>query len=263
MKHDFHQRKQNRIKHAENQALKNEQESDKFYQQSKDMAGAIPMGQPILVGHHSEQRDRNYRDKIHNTMGKSVAASQKAAYYTEKADIIKSNAAISADDPEAIIKLEQELRTLVGTQDFMKAANKAVRKKDRDGFLKLKFGTPELWDLLIVPKYGEVGFPKYRLTNNGANIRRIEKRIQELKALEVKPAMDKMINGVRIFENRGANRLQLIFEGKPAAEVIQILKRNGFRWCRSESAWQRQITGNAFFAVKMIIPALTHGDRLD
>lgn len=252
MKHDFHRRKQNRINHAENQAAKNEQDSERFYLQSKEMASVIPMGQPILVGHHSEKSDRNYREKIHNTMGKSVAASQKAAYYTEKAESIKSNSAISSDDPEAILKLEQELRTLVGTQDFMKAANKAIREKDKDGFLKLKFGTPEMWELLIVPKYGEIGFPRYRLTNNGANIRRIEKRINELKALETKTVMDKTINGVRIFENREANRLQLIFNGKPAADIIQQLKRNGFRWCRSESAWQRQITGNAFFAVKMI-----------
>lgn len=94
MKHNFHQRKENRIDHAENMALKKEAESDQLYLRSKEMAGVIPMGQPILVGHHSESCDRNYRDKTHNTMGKSVAVSKKAAYYADKAESIKNNDAI-------------------------------------------------------------------------------------------------------------------------------------------------------------------------
>ena len=49
--------------------------------------------------------------------------------------------------------------------------------------------------------------------------------------------MDKIINGIQIFENRETNRLQLTFDGKPSADIIQELKRDGFRWYRSESAW--------------------------
>jgi hypothetical protein len=30
------------------------------------MAGCIPLGQPVLVGHHSEGRDRNFRARIDN-----------------------------------------------------------------------------------------------------------------------------------------------------------------------------------------------------
>jgi hypothetical protein len=153
MKHDFHQRKQNRIVHAENQALKNEAESDQLYLRTKEMASVIPMGQPILVGHHSEKRDRNYRAKIDNTMGRSVAAGKKAEYYTEKAQSIKDNDAIFSDDPEALLKLEQKLATLKGTQVFVKAANRMVRKNDREGFLKLKFAKSEMWTELITPQY--------------------------------------------------------------------------------------------------------------
>lgn len=50
------------------------------------MASVIPFGQPILIGHPSEQRDRNYRDKIHNTFGKAFAMQDKAAYYEDKAE---------------------------------------------------------------------------------------------------------------------------------------------------------------------------------
>lgn len=90
MKHNFHQRKENRIEHAENMASKKEAESTQLYLRSREMANAIPMGQPILIGHHSERQDRNYRERIHDTMGRSVAASNKAAYYADKADSFKT-----------------------------------------------------------------------------------------------------------------------------------------------------------------------------
>lgn len=50
------------------------------------MASVIPMRQPILVGHHSEGRNRRYREKIWNTTGKSVKAQGKAGYYADKAE---------------------------------------------------------------------------------------------------------------------------------------------------------------------------------
>lgn len=46
------------------------QESAKLAQKAHDMASVIPMGQPILVGHYSEGRDRRYRAKIHDTFGR-------------------------------------------------------------------------------------------------------------------------------------------------------------------------------------------------
>ncbi|MES2456275.1 MAG: hypothetical protein V4594_12060 [Bacteroidota bacterium] len=95
------------------------------------------------------------------------------------------------------------------------------------------------------------------MTNNNANIKRIEKRISGLKSIAYTIAVHETINGVRIFENREANRLQLFFEGKPAAEVIKKLKQHGFRWCRSEVAWQRHISINALFWGRQIANSLT------
>jgi len=44
-------------------------------QQVLDM---IPMGQPVLVGHHSERRHRRDLDRAHNAIGKSVNARKEA-----------------------------------------------------------------------------------------------------------------------------------------------------------------------------------------
>lgn len=66
-----------------------------------------------------------------------------------------------------------------------------------------------MWEELIQPKFGGQGFAHFTLTNNSANIRRIEKRVDALKNQVQTVAVDTVINGVRILENREANRLQL------------------------------------------------------
>ena len=57
-------------------------------------------------------------------------------------------------------------------------------------------------------------------------------------------------------ENTDNMRLQLIFDGKPEPEVREILKKNGFRWAPSQSAWQRQLTNNAKYALKEVMSEL-------
>ncbi|RZJ78795.1 MAG: DUF3560 domain-containing protein [Chryseobacterium sp.] len=56
----------------------------------EEMASAIPMGQPTLIGHNFEKRDRNYRNKIYSAMGRSIEKSKEAAYYAEKAKPLKT-----------------------------------------------------------------------------------------------------------------------------------------------------------------------------
>lgn len=86
------QRAEHRTESAEYRAEKATKESEQTYERAKNMAGAIPFGQPILIGHHSEQRDRNYRDKIYNTFGKSFKLQEKAEYYKDKAESAKYTA---------------------------------------------------------------------------------------------------------------------------------------------------------------------------
>lgn len=257
MKHNFEERKQNRIDHANEQAQKNEQKAESLYNQAKKMASVIPFGQPILVGHHSEQRDRNYRNKIHNTFGKSFEAQDKAAYYERKAEAIENNNAIFSDDPQALDKLKEKLKSLQDAQEFMKAANKCIKKQDKTAFLKLPFATEKMWEQLIIPDplHG-MGFASYRLQNNNANIARIKKRIEFLENQAGKATQEIEINGVLLVENTEANRLQLFFSGIPAEEIRKKLKQNGFRWCRSEGAWQRHLTPWAIRIARDLLQSL-------
>lgn len=49
------------------------------------LAAAIPFGQPILVGHHSERRARRDQERIHTDMGKAIAEGERAAHWAGKA----------------------------------------------------------------------------------------------------------------------------------------------------------------------------------
>lgn len=66
--------------------------SEVLYDQAKGMASKIPFGQPILVGHHSEKSDRNYRAKIENKFIKSLDELEKAEYYAQKSEQAKKTA---------------------------------------------------------------------------------------------------------------------------------------------------------------------------
>jgi hypothetical protein len=242
MKNNFEERRQNRVNYAQAQVAKNDKKAEQLYNSAKKMADCIPFGQPILVGHHSEKRDRNFRKRIHNTFGKSFEAQDKAKHYEQKAETIENNDAIFSDDPQAIEKLEKKLIGLQGSQQFMKAANKCIKKQDKEVFLKLPFATEKLWIELNTPSFrGRVGFPSYSLQNNNAEISRVKKRIEFLKREGARETRETTIKGVRLVENAEANRVQLFFDGKPSDEVRKILKTNGFRWCPSENAWQRHL----------------------
>lgn len=72
------------------------------------------------------------------------------------------------------------------------------------------------------------------------------------KKTEEKQSKEYEINGVEIVENTRDDRLQLYFDGKPEQEMINNLKKNGFRWSPKNKAWQRQLTDNARYALKRI-----------
>ncbi|MBA3826973.1 MAG: DUF3560 domain-containing protein, partial [Ktedonobacterales bacterium] len=60
-------------------------EANQLWERSDKMAEAIPLGQPILVGHYSEHRDRNYRKRIQNMTIKSIEESRTAQDLADKA----------------------------------------------------------------------------------------------------------------------------------------------------------------------------------
>lgn len=163
---------------------------------------------------------------------------------------------ISSDDPQAVEKLEAKLAALEKHQELMKAANVAIRMKDpTEGDAKLaELGyTPEDIAKLREPDFcGRIGYPAYLLQNNNANIRRIRGWIEELKKRTENTPEGWEFDGGRVVVNTTENRLQIIFDGKPDADIRTELKGEGFRWAPSQGTWQRQLTDNAMRAARRL-----------
>ena len=123
------ERKQNRIDRYNELARKAETKSIEAFEHSNSIVKCIPMGQPILVGHHSEKRHRRDLDKSWNAMGKSVQESEKAEYYRKKAEAAENNNAIYTEDEDSVERLEEKIARLEKLQQAMKDRNKIVRDK--------------------------------------------------------------------------------------------------------------------------------------
>ena len=139
----------------------------------------------------------------------------------------------------------------------MKAVNKAIRLKDtekgNEQLRNMGYSDEQIKQLREPDFCGRVG---YALQNNNANIHRIEGRIKSLQATKARGTLETENQFFKIVENAEAMRLQLFFEGKPEPEVREVLKSNGFRWAPSQSAWQRQLTNNARYALERVIEQL-------
>ena len=235
----------------------------------------IPLGQPILVGHHSERRHRKAIERAHNAMRRAAEENERAKELRRKAASV-GKSGISSDDPEAVTKLETKLNKLQTLQSFMVAMNKDVRKaikmggaenedavkavatairKLRPDISETKAGDCAL-NLLTPDFAGRYGFAPFLLSNNNAEIKRLEKRIKTLKARRAGVSKTTHYDGFTLVENVEANRIQFLFDGKPDEETRKIMKSKSYRWAPSQQAWQRQLTPNARYCLPSVLEAL-------
>jgi hypothetical protein len=214
----------------------------------------IPLGQPILVGHHSEKRHRKDLTRIDEHFAKAKEHHDKAEYFRRRAAAAESNVVIFSDDPDATEKLVDKIERLKKRQGVMKRANQLIRKADREGLADLGFSEETITKLFSQDYAGRVGFPNYALTNNSANIRRLEKRLAAIQNTQNdETTEERFTNGVCLVDNVEANRLQIFFPEIPSEEIRRELKRNGFHWSPTVGAWQRHRSNRAMYLAKLIL----------
>lgn len=254
------EKRQARIERLRDRAANARRESTELFQKSSKMAEVIPFGQPIHVGHYSERRDRNYRNRIHDTMGRSVKAGEKAEYYEHKAEAAENNNSIYLDDENSVQKLEAKVESLTRQQEMMKSANKIVRNKKLadvekiDQLKEIGFSEREAVSCMTPNYCGEIGFPSWQLSNNSAVIRNAKQRLEKAIKFKTTENREYEIGDVRVVENYEENRLQLFFSGKPDEDIRGKLKHNGFRWSPSNGCWQSYLNRYQIERAKDIIP---------
>lgn len=233
-KENYQERKEAKLERLQALADKKRNQSKEEFEQAKKMADVIPFGQPILVGHHSEGRDRNFRKKIDNKFRKSFETSGIADHYDDRVKAMNTNTAISQDDPEAIQKI------------MLKIAK--IEKQHAE--LKAKKPNPEAHLLAN----DSANMRSCYMTGYKAEIKRLQKRLISLKQLDQVQETKIENNGITLEINKSENRIMLFFPGKPSEEIRTKLKRNGFRWSPYNTAWQSYIhQWNLDFAKKEIL----------
>jgi hypothetical protein len=244
----------------EDRATSARTQSAATHRRAHDMASVIPFGQPILVGHHSERRDRNFRGKINRTFEKSFELQKTADYYDSKAASVGTGG-ISSDDPDAVQKLRKQLESAERTQATMKAANKAIRSNKTPESQKaalVALGYTEAGAAQVLEKncFGQVGFPSFSLTNNSANIRRLKSRVADLEKHKQRVDVEKAGNGFTYREDTAENRVMFVFEGKPDEATRKLLGDNSFNWSPTRKAWIRKLTNAGLWAAKEVMKKL-------
>jgi len=149
---------------------------------------------------------------------------------------------IMAGDDDACEQLRAKLVEAEASQKEMKLVNATLRaNKEKDkkvaALLALNIDPQRVAELTTL-RHGNIGFPAWQLTNNNANIRRMRERLAQLELAKATPTVERKGVAATLEDDPPANRVRLIFPGKPEESVRSRLKSAGFRWSPSIGAWQ-------------------------
>jgi len=212
-------------------AGKAEARSDARFNAAHNLADAIPLGQPILCGHHSERHARRDAERIANNMTKGCEESRLAEHHEACATGIERalERSVFSDDADAVEKLEVRIAENEAKRDKMKLVNKLFKKGDAEGLAALGLNLESLKARLAGQfSWDQQPFAKFELTNLGARIRADRERIEEVKARSARATKAEEAGGV-VVEGTG-DYCRVTFAEKPEREVLDALKAAGFVW---------------------------------
>lgn len=241
-------------------------------------AAAIPLGQPVLVGHHSEKRHRRDLDRMSSNISRGLEAGREAGTLRQRAESL-GEGGISSDDPEALALLRDKLKAATATHDRMVEVNRLWRKhrrpapQDSDGWAPIDdavaydVGKIRL-DIARRPEYlGNVPFVKFQLSNSKGRISQVRKRIDSLeRATKTAPAGGGEVDilcvtlrsggTARAFSDHDENRTCIEFSQRVPRDDFKMVRRFGFVWSRRNERFQRMLNPSAEAAARTILCSL-------
>jgi hypothetical protein len=179
------ERRERRAARLREWAAKRAAESEAAFDRAHDAAGQIPLGQPILVGHHSERRHRRDLARIDGAMEAGVEHGRKSDEMSRRAGNIEAalEASIYDDDPDAVERLRERIAALEAERERIKAYNASCRCGQPDPSLLDERQRETLESVRRVAPYaiGKGGsFPSYALSNLSGNLARNRQRLARL-----------------------------------------------------------------------------------
>ena len=176
------ERLENRADKRDEWAESRMQKADQAWDDSRKAVEGIPLGQPILVGHHSERGHRRAIKRAQDKATESVEHLGMANRHSTAADTIRRNLgrSIYDDDPDAIEALTEKLAALEYQRERIKGLNLRIRKGEPLDDLGLT--DEERHSLQYAAQWhGQKTFPPYVLQNLGGNITRTRQRLERIK----------------------------------------------------------------------------------
>ncbi|MBX3216931.1 MAG: DUF3560 domain-containing protein [Labilithrix sp.] len=256
---DYEAKRTQRIDRLKARAARLTRAADAASERARAISSQIPLGQPVLVGHHSQRRHERDLERIRNRFARAVKLRDEAAAVLRRVRAAESNRAISSDDPEAVDKLRAKLAKLEADRALMVAANKAARSKaPQEALVALGLSSAMVTQILTPDFMGRIGFPDYVLRNSAGEASRLRKRIAAMEARSSAPAPEAVeLPNARIEE--ADNRVRIFFSDRPSEALRASLKGSGFRWAPSVGAWQRHASPGAWYAAKRLLGASERG----
>ena len=117
-------------------ADKRAKESSAFARAADDLSQAFYMGQPILVGHHSERKARKTQERMHSAMDKANKAHKAIGYWNYRAEGVERHANRKNDPKVRARRIKTLLAELRDLQRRVNTAHKAL----------------ELWEKITTPE---------------------------------------------------------------------------------------------------------------
>ncbi len=220
-------------------ASKADGRAERRFDAARRLADRIPLGQPILVGHHSERHARKDAERIRGNMGKGIEESKLSESHASKADGIEGqlDRSIYSDDTDAVQALEARIEERQAEVERCKAINKAIRAgAGWEARLAPPLTEKEKAELLSLARaWGNVykpGYPPYHLTNLNGRIRADRERLKAITARAARTEQAEATGGVLI---QGDEWIRVTFAEKPSRDILTALKAAGFCW--SNGSW--------------------------
>ena len=248
---------------------------------------AIPFGEPV---HGS--KDRNYRDKAGKQIDSGYRLQKEAEGYYNRAEAAENNTAISSDDPLALEKLTEKLKKTEAAREALKKSVMEARKdfdkkvksgeyvkkghyygcRIPEGFTDEDRNNPEMFKALpgwekdhnVLYEYYNKNGEKVTRPEMGYHsglysqeIKRIKDRIESLQKRQQQEDSTEEINGITIELSASDNRVKILFGEKPDSSTINKLKSHGFRYSRTNNAWQAFYKPWNIRAAKQIVEEYT------
>lgn len=132
-----------------------------FSRAARDISERFAMGQPILVGHHSERKARKDKERMDNALSKAAKAHDAVGYWNYRAEGVERHANYKNDPRVRARRIKNLLAELRDLQRRLNTAHKALEmweKLTTDNLIRMALGRGDMssYNIYYAVERGEV-----------------------------------------------------------------------------------------------------------